>query len=815
MGTLHDMRYALRMMAKKPSFTVVAIIALALGIGANTTIFSFINALLLRPLSGVEDPSTLVAVYTSDYSSGVYGASSYPDYLDFRDQTDVFNGLAAYDDATSSLTMGDLAERVRGLNVTPNYFSVLGVKPAQGRTLDAADERTGAGLPVIVVSHEFWLSRLGSDPGAVGRTLTLDGREHTIVGVAPEDFKGTRLGGARAAYWRPLDITPGSGRERRGNRGLDIIGRLKPGVDAAQAQAQVASVMARLAQSYPESNLGTLERPNEPRPVVVSPETRVGPRQQKAVRAVSALLLAVVVLVLLIACANVANLQLARASARRREIAIRLALGASRWRLVRQLLTESLCLAVAGGVAGLMIALWTADMLPSFFPADDAVALDFSLDWRVLAFTLALALVSGLLFGLAPALQATRPDLVPALKDEAGAQGGVLRRLSLRNVLVIVQVALSLVLLIGAGLFLRSLRQMTTADPGFNPEGVVVARFELDDKTAAERGQELYKQMRERVAALPGIRSVSMTRIVPLTGGGQRRSIIIEGYEPQPNEDTELNTNVVASGYFATMQIPFVQGRDFNERDTKGSPGVVVVNDEFARRYLAGQDPVGKRLRTDSESPWLEIVGVVRTGKYRNLREAPLPFIYIPLGQEFQTGMALVARTDGDPQVALAGLRAELRAIDKQIPLFGVGTLSEQLASSLTTDRMIAVLLSVFGGAAMLLAAVGLYGVMSYAVAQRTHEIGVRMALGAQTRDILRLVVGQGMMLALIGVGLGLVAAFGLTRLLSSLLYGISATDSATFAAISLLLATVALLACYIPARRAAKVDPMTALRYE
>ncbi|HEX8852451.1 MAG TPA: FtsX-like permease family protein, partial [Pyrinomonadaceae bacterium] len=465
--------------------------------------------------------------------------------------------------------------------------------------------------------------------------------------------------------------------------------------------------------------------------------------------------------------------------------------------------------------AGLMIALWTADLLPSFFPADDAVGLDFSLDWRVLAFTLVLALASGLLFGLAPALQATRPDLVPSLKDEAGAQGGVMRRLSLRNVLVVVQVALSLVLLIGAGLFLRSLRQMTTADPGFNPEGVVVAHFELDDKMRRERGQELYRQMRERTGALPGIRSVSLTRIVPLTGGGQRRTIDIEGYAPQANEDTELNTNVVAPGYFATMQIPIIQGRDFTERDIKGSPGAVVVNEEFARRYLAGQDPVGKRIRTEPEEPWQEIVGVVKTGKYRSLREEPLPFIYIPLGQELQSGMALVARTDGDPQAALAALRAELRALEPQLPLFGVGTLSEQLSSALSTDRMIAVLLSVFGGAAMLLAAVGLYGVMSYAVAQRTHEIGVRMALGAQTRDILRLVVGQGMLLALVGVVLGLCAAYGLTRLLSSLLYGISATDAATFAAISLLLASVALLACYLPARRAAKVDPMTALRYE
>ncbi|HEX7177086.1 MAG TPA: ABC transporter permease, partial [Pyrinomonadaceae bacterium] len=520
MGTLgRDVRYAVRMMWKRPGFTLVAVMALALGIGANTTIFSLVNALLLRPLGGVEDPSRLVAVFTSDFSSGLYGGSSYPDYLDLRDQCESFAGLAAFDDSVANLNADDEAERLRGQSVTGNYFNVLGVGAAAGRLLTPADDEASAAERVVVISHDLWRRRFGSDAALVGRSVLLDGHPHTVVGVAAKEFRGTRLGSTGPAFWAPFN-QPDVAARSRGSRGIGIVGRLKVGATLEQAEAEVATLAARLAQSYPKTNLGTLARPEEPRPMSVAQEGRIGPGQQRAVWTASALLLAVVGFVLLIACANVANMMLARASSRRREIAIRLALGAGRLRIMQQLLTESVLLALVGGVAGLLIALWTADLLPTFFPSEDAAALDFSLDWRVLGFAAAVSLVSGVLFGLAPALQATRPDVVVALKDDAGAGGAGPRTVNLRNALVVAQVALSLVLLIGAGLFLRSLRNAASADPGFDASGVLIARLELrGDEAKAERGQLFYRELQERVSSLAGVRSVGLTRIVPLSGG--------------------------------------------------------------------------------------------------------------------------------------------------------------------------------------------------------------------------------------------------------------------------------------------------------
>jgi putative ABC transport system permease protein len=812
MTLIQDIRYGLRMIAKAPGFTLLGMLALAIGICGNTTIFSVINGLLFRPLTGVKEPARLVSVFTSDYSSGLYGSNSYPDYVDFRDQTDVFQSLAASQPAVFSFAGDNEAEQLRGYVVTGNYFEVLGVSAQLGRTLQPSDDQATGALPVVI-SDTLWRGRFYSDPAVVGQTVRLDNQSYTIVGVTAVSFRGLRVG-LPPAFWVPMRIAPNEAGSGRDNRGLEIVGRLKPAVTLAQAQSQLTTIAARLAQAYPKTNLGTLERPKDPKPVTVTQQSRLHPMAQVGLWRLSFLLFIVVGLVLLIACANVANLLLARASVRRREIAVRLALGASRRRLVRQLLTESLLLALLGAVAGLILTQWTAGMLPRFFAPGDLDGVDFSFDWRVLAFTLGVALITGVVFGLVPALQATRLNLIPSLKDETGSYGQRLRRLALRNVLVISQLALSLVLLICAGLFVRGLRHAVQSDLGFAANNLLEASIETEGANLNEQQSEaFYQQTLERVSGLPGVQSATLVAFVPLSGGGYRRGTAIEGYQRQPNEDTEINSNIIGPNYFNTMGIPIVAGRDFNAQDRTGSPAVVIVNEVLARRYLGG-NALGKRLRFGA-GQFREIVGVVRNAKYRNLREEPLPFIYTPFAQEPQSGMTLIVRTAGDPSALLGAVRNEVGAINKDVPLFAVQTMTQRIGSQLATDRVIAVLLSVFGGCALLLAAIGIYGVVGYAVAQRTHEIGIRIALGADQRDILKLIVSQGMVLTAIGAGIGLVLALAATQLLKSLLFGISATDPLTFVSVVVVLVGVALLACYLPARRAMKVDPLVALRYE
>jgi macrolide transport system ATP-binding/permease protein len=811
---IHDLRYGLRLIAKSPAFTLVAVLTLALGICANTTIFSFINGMLLRPLPGLKEPERLVAVYTSDYSSGPYGGSSYPDYIDFRDQADAFDGLAAYESAVMTLSVDEGAERLRGMYVTGNFFDVLGVKPALGRVLQSADDTTSE-TPPVVISYSLWQRLFRGDAYAIGQTLKLNGRVYPIVGVTDQSFRGLRLG-LPPQFWFPMGAFSSYSTAGRGDRGIELTARLKPGVSIAQAQSQLTTIAARLAQAYPETNMGTLERLNEPRPITVVREGLVPAEAQVNVRFVSMLLLAAVGLVLLIVCANVANLMMARASVRRREIAIRLALGAHRWRLIRQLLTESFLLAAIGGSIGLLATQWTARALPAFFPAEDPGGLDLGIDWRVLVFTLGATLLTGIAFGLAPALQATRPNLMSSLKDD-DTQSQRFRRLGLRNVLVVSQLALSLVLLIGAALFVRSLIQAVSFDPGFASKNLLIASIETRGTgLKQEQGRAFYDQALQRVGTLPGVQAVTMTRVIPISGGGQRRGTDFEGYEPKPNEDTETNTNIVGLDFFSTMGIPIVQGRDFNGHDVESSPRVVIVNEELARRYFAGQNAIGKWIRFGAASnPQREIVGIARNAKYRNLREQPLPFIYLPLGQEYQAGMTMMVRTQGDPSSLVAPLRNEMRALNKEVPVFAVQTMTDRIGGQLGSDRMIAVLLSIFGGLALMLAAIGVYGVMAYSVAQRNREIGIRMALGAERTDILKLIVGQGLTLVIVGAGVGLLLSFALTRVLKNLLFGISATDPLTFGVIVALMMVVGLLACYLPARRATKVDPLVALRYE
>jgi predicted permease len=836
---LQDVRYGARVLLKSRGFTLVAALSLALGIGANAVIFSLVNATLLRPLA-VERPEELVYVFSGSPNSP-YNNFSYPDIAELRERNRVFSGLAAYGGIAASLSLGDRAELVAGAIVTGDFFDVLGVRAARGRTFAPEEDRTPDSHPVAVISHGLWQGRFGGEPQVVGRQVTLNSRSFTVIGVLPEYFFDPLSDSPRDVYvpmmMQALMRPPRGGYSGemnpdllrvRGNRWLWGVGRLKPGVTREQAQAALVALTEEQARTHPDTNAN--------RAATLTPLSEGDPRERRTLLSTATLLMSIVAVVLLIACANVANLLLARSAARRKEIAVRLALGASRARLVRQLLTESLLLAVLGGAAGLFVALWAVDVLravpppPGLLPLTPDFSPGFGLDWRVLAFTLGLSLLTGILFGLVPALQASRPDLVPALKDEASAPEHAGRRFNLKNSLVVAQVAMSLVLLIAAGLFLRSLWRAAAVEPGFAADRMLTAQLNINLlRYTRAQGREFYRQAVERVRALPGVESASLARNVPLGGGGSIRSLLVEGQADTGNvarsegggvsagDDPNLvNVNVVGAGYFQTTGIPLLGGRDFDERDAEDRPGVVIVNEAFVARHFNGQGALGKRLSfRGAEGPWYEIVGVARDSKYRALSEGPTPFVYLPLAQNHETGMTLLVRTAGDPASVAAAVRSEVQAIDRHVPLTGVRPMAELIGNSLYAARMGAILLGVFAFIALALAAVGVYGVMAFSVARRTREIGIRMALGAERRDVLRLVLKEGMTLVAVGVVVGLTAAAAVTRLLASFLYGVSVTDAATFAAVPALLAGVALLACYVPARRATRVDPLVALRYE
>ena len=831
-----DIRYAARMLRKSPGFTAVAVLSLALGIGANTSIFSFINAVLLRPLP-IDKPEQLVFVFSGSRTSP-YSVSSYPDYVDYRDKNQVFSDVAAYSSISVSLNSNDQAEQISGLIATGNYFDVLGVRAQLGRTFLPEEDKTPNTHLVAIISHGLWQSRFAGDPGVVGKQLLLNGHKFTIVGVAPASFNGAEAGITNDIYvpmmMQAVVRPPRSGYSGEMNPDLlsvrsagwlDVVGRLKPGVTLEQAQAAMTMLAKQLEQAYPETNRDQL--------TTLWPVSKGNPEQRGTLLSVAGLLMSVVGLVLLIACANVANLLLARAATRRKEISIRLALGASRSRLIRQLLTESVLLSLLAGAVGLLLAVWMVDALKTYTPPANffPVAFDFNLDARVLGFTLLLSILTGIIFGIAPALQASHPDLVHALKDEAMTLPGQrARRFTLRNLLVVAQVALSLVLLISAGLFLRSLRQAQRIDLGFNPENVLVMPLNINLlRYTKPQGQEFYRQVVERVEALPGLQSATLTRTPPLSGASRQSSVLVEGQdEPDARHSSEgqsappdANRNITLASpvglrYFQTLNIPLLRGRDFTAQDNAGAPGVCIINETFAKRYFPNQEPLGKRLSlSGAKGPWLEVVGIARNSKYVTLGEAPAPLVYQPLLQRHETGMTLLARTSGDPANYVAAVRREVQAIEKNLPVTNIRPMTELLGNSLFPARMGAALLGVFGSLALLLAAVGLYGVMSYSVSRRTREIGIRMALGAQSGDVLRLVLREGMTLVGIGILLGLVGAFAATRLLASFLYGVSTTDPSTFIGIAIFLAVIALVASFIPARRAAKVDPMVALRYE
>jgi len=805
---VQDVRYGLRMLGKNPGFTAVAVLSLALGIGANTTIFSFVNALLFRT-PAVEAPGRLLQLWQRNAkASGLeeYMPLSYPGYMYYRDHNQVFSDLLAFDGEMRPVSWSRKTEGglVQGQLVSGNFFATLGVRPILGRAFLPNEDQAPASHFVIVLSHAFWEQRLGSDPAILGKALTLNGRDFTVVGVAPADFTGIIVGN-QPDFWAPLAATFEFTHDPQLLEGWDSlwlfgIGRLKPGATASQARAEMSVIASRLRQDRPENNR-EIEAATFPVDLLPGPF-------RGYVAAFTGLLMAVVGLVLLIACANAANLLLAKAVARRREIAIRSALGASRGRLVRQTLTESILLSSVGGAVGLVIAFWAVPPLLALKPATLPVRIGVPIDWRVLGFTFLLALVTGVVFGLAPALRSSKLDLVPALKDEAFLAG--LSRSRLGSLLVIGQVSICLVLLIGAGLCVRSLINARSIDPGFDTRRTLIAEVDPGSLGYSEaKRKTFYQQMLERLGALPGVSSVSFAGYLPLATGRLTQTFVIG------QQKTSLEAMYVGPAFCRTMGIPLLRGRDFTPGDAAASPTPVIINDALAHRFWPGQDPMGKVLgRADDKSPsGLVVAGVVRTGKYHTLSEGPQAVIYLPADSGWKA--TLLVRTEGDPRALLAPVRREVQALDPNVVPIDLETMEQYMALPLFPAHTTGLLLGVFGAVALVLAVTGLYGVISYAVSQRTHDIGVRMALGAAERDVLKVVVGQGLRLTLIGVACGLLSAFGLTRVLGSLLYGIRPTDPLTFACVSLLLTVVALLASYIPARRATKVDPMVALRYE
>jgi len=817
-----DLRYGARMLLKSRGFTAVAALSLSLGIGANTAIFSLADKVMIRKLP-VEEPERLVVVNV-DSGRGLGTVFTYPDFADYRAGNEVFEDLVCYAQRALTLNEGGQAERIQGTIVSGNYFTALRIQPALGRGFVPEEDKTRGSHPVVALSYGLWQRRFGADPGLVGKALNLNGVNFTVVGIAPPEFTGAVPGIAPDVYvpvmmqgqvspsWK---FDPLFGPRSRNLSWLEVLGRLKPGVSREQATAAMTALGSQIAKANPNPDGSPRFEPK----FVLEDGSRGHTYLLRDLRFPLQMLMATVGLILLIACANVANLLLARAGARQKEIAVRLAVGAGRGRLIRQLLTESALLSTLGGVGGLALAASISGLVVSYTPPNNfsTLTLDNRLDLRALGFTVAISLVTGFLFGLAPALSASRPDLVSALKDETALLGKRFRRLSLRNLLVVAQVALSVIVLVGAGLCVRSLQKLQAIDEGFDPAKALVMSADVSlsgyDK---ERGLRFFPELIERVKLLRGVEAVSLAAQVPL-GGGISSPMKAEGYAPKPGEDMSSDFNIVGTDYFRTMKIPLLQGREFVQSDTTTAPQVVIINETAARRFWPDQNPVGRRLtlgRAPDEEV-REIVGVVKDSKYRRLNDESRPTAYVPFAQDYRANMALHVRTTGEPGAMLAAVRREVQALDASLPLYNIKTLEEQKSGSLYTSRMAAMLLTAFGLLALGLAALGLYGVMAYAVNRRTRELGVRMALGAQTGDVLKLILTQGLKLALLGVGVGLLAALALTRWIESLLFDVRPTDPLTFTVIAVVLTLVALVACWIPARRAAKVDPLVALRSE
>jgi predicted permease len=809
---LQDLRYAFRTLVKNPGFAIVAILSLGLGIGANTTIFSFVNSLLLKP--PVADPEQLVEVWEHNVTRGTGIGSnmqlSYPDYEYFRDHNRGLAEMAAFTGETSGVVWNRAGEgeMLRAAMVSGNFFSLLGVRPAVGRGFLPEEDRRGVEAPVIVLSHALWNQRLGADPAIVGKMLTLNGRGFTVVGVAPASFTGLMAGFA-ADFWTPIAmhgaISPGLDLAERRQHWVIGVGKLRNGTTRTQAAADLAILGQQLATTFPDVN-----RNLAPSAMAVA----LVPSPFRTIAGgISAVLMAVVGLVLLIACANVANLLLARAAGRRREIAVRFALGANRGRVVQQMLTESVVIAAIAGGLGLLLSLWAAPLLLSMKPASLPVFLNVSPDARVLAFTIVASLLTGLAFGLAPALQQSRINQVESLRE--GSQQAGASRSRLRSALVIAQVTACVVLLVGASLCLRSLMNARSIDPGFAVDGGITASLNVQTFGYDEsRGRAFYARLLERVRALPGVRSASLTDHLPLGQVMRMAAVEIPGNTTQP---VGIDLAIVAPGYFDAMGTPLVRGRDFTAQDDGQAPAVVVINQHMADRYWPGQDAVGQSITLvgrEGRGTRAQVIGVAKSGKYQSLGEDPKSFFYRPLLQEYEPGAQLIVRAEDQAQV-LGALRALIRELDPRMALVGLETLEQHMQLPLFPAQAAGALLGMFGALALALAVVGLYGVISYSVSQRAREIGVRMALGARSSDVFRLVFSQGLRLTTIGLGVGFAGALVVSRVLSSVLYGVSPMDPISFGAVAVLLTAVALLASYVPARWAVRVDPMRALRSE
>ncbi len=815
---MNDIRYAIRRLVRSPGFTLVAVASLALGIGANTAIFSIVNTLLIRNMPA-QQPKQLVDVFTSERGGYPYSTFSYPDFRDLRTSTSsVFRDVGAREAQIFTLAKADgTSEILWGELVTANLFPLLGVHATVGRTFLPEEDSTAGAHPVALISQAFWKRHFGGSPSAVGSTLRVNGQVLTVVGVMQPGFTG-QFPGLQMDLWIPfsmvasLNLHDGDYLQSRGDRSLFLTARLRPGVTVQRAQTQVSTVAARLAAAYPETN--------EDRSMTLLSSSKVAfnPIVDRALVPLAALLMVVVGLVLAIACANLANLLLVRAASRSREIATRLAIGAGRGRLVRQLLTESVVVSLVGGLAGLALAFGLVRLITGFTPPlPIPVHLEVQPDIRVLVFTFLLSAVTGILFGLAPALRASRPSLLPALKDGAGSDLGRARRFGLRNALIVGQVAVSLLLLVTAGLFVRSLSAARDIDPGFDTQHLAIMSFNLSQvgyDTA--RTRVFYDDLMQRARSLPGVRSVAMAGRMPVGLSIQVTSFRPEGApEPPDGKWPEYDYTRIDPGYFETMGVPIVRGRNFTAEDGRSGHDVAIISEAAARRFWPGGAPIGKRLRRNDKGPWLEVVGVAADTKVRTLGEKPRPYVYVPFGDHDRDFASIIVAATGDPARLLPVLRSEVQAMDPAVTPFQENTIQSQLAIMLYPAHLGAILLAAFGALALLLAVTGLYGVVSYAAARRTREVGIRMALGARPRDVTGMVVRDGAVLVAVGIVLGLGIAFAATRLLGRYLYGIGATDAVTFVTIPGILAGVALLASYLPARRAAKVDPMTALRYE
>ncbi|HKW87145.1 MAG TPA: ABC transporter permease [Candidatus Acidoferrales bacterium] len=806
-----DLRFAFRMFAKAPGFTAIAILTLALGIGANTTIFSGVYAILLAPLP-YKDASRLVVLNETTPKVGDVSVS-YPNFLDWRAQSHTFSQMSAVYSVGFNISGVSQPENIGGEAVSPNFLSMIGVHPLLGRDFDPSEEKIGT-APVVLLSYALWQTHLGGDPGAVGRTISLDGRSYTIIGVLPPNFRAPD----NTDVMEPTGVlaTGNSEMQGRGNRGdMVVVGRLAPGVNFARARAEMEGIAARLAKEYPGDN--------DQFSVALKPirDAIVG-----GARPALLVLFGAVMFVLLIACANVANLFLVRGAARTREIALRIAFGASRSRIVRQMLTESFVLALLGGVFGVALALAGIMGMTSLISTDMMNGASVKLNSAALLFTAGIVVLCAFLFGMAPAMHATKPDVQSELKEGARTSSAGRSQNRLRGALAIAEISLSLILLAGAGLMMKSLYRLFAVNPGFRVEHVLTMEMNLRtrqyEKDPAVRN--FWQEVLDGVRALPGVESAAVGTGIPFTDEHDRGDITIEGMPlPRPGSWPHPDFHVVTPGYASTLGIPLLRGRTFTEMDNENAPLVGMINASLARQFFPNQDPIGKRFMTGHppadpvKNPphWITIVGVLGDTKMYGLAKPARLELYVPFRRSPSNNADLVVKSAVDPAALTRAIRGVVASIDKDQPIFGIATMNKLVSDDVSTLRITLVLLGLFSVLALVLAAIGIYGVISYSFAQRTHEIGIRMALGAQRRDVMRLVLRQGGRIALTGIGIGIAAALGLTRLMSSLLFSVNASDPATFAAVALLLAAVALVACYIPARRAMRVDPMVALRYE